>query len=79
MVFPDFPYNEACLKANLPKLSERRDMLSQNLFDNFTRNNNKCNREKISNIGMTRLKKSIQQASYGHCFSFVFASLPQGV
>ena len=31
-------YNEACLKANLPKLSEGRDMLSQNLFDNITRN-----------------------------------------
>ena len=37
MVFPDLPYNEACLKANLPKLSERRDMLSQNLFDNIAR------------------------------------------
>ena len=38
MVFPDLPYNEACLKANLPKLSGRRDMLSQNLFDNIARN-----------------------------------------
>ena len=38
MVFPDLPYNEACLKANLPTLSERRDMLSQNLFDNIARN-----------------------------------------
>ena len=38
VVFPDLPYNEACLKANLPKLSERRDMLSQNLFDNIARN-----------------------------------------
>ena len=39
MVFPDLPYNEACLKANLPKLSERCDMrLSQNLFDNIARN-----------------------------------------
>ena len=37
MVFPDLPYNEAFLKANLPKLSERRDMLSQNPFDNIAR------------------------------------------
>ena len=38
MVFPDLSYNEACLKANLPKLSERRDTLSQNLFANIVRN-----------------------------------------
>ena len=38
MVFPDLPYNEACLKANLPKLSKRRNMLSQNLFDNIAKN-----------------------------------------
>ena len=39
MVFPDLSYNEACLKANLPKLSERRDTLSQSLFANIVRNN----------------------------------------
>ena len=38
MVFPDLSYNEACLKANLPKLSKRRDTLSQNLFANIVRN-----------------------------------------
>ena len=38
MVFQDLSYNEACLKANLPKLSERRDTLSQNLFANIVRN-----------------------------------------
>ena len=38
MVFPHLPYNEACMKANLPKLSERRDMLAQNLFNNIARN-----------------------------------------
>ena len=38
MVFPDLSYNKACLKANLPKLSERGDTLSQNLFANIVRN-----------------------------------------
>ena len=34
----DLSYNEACQKANLPKLSERRDILSQNLFTYIVRN-----------------------------------------
>ena len=37
-VFLDLSDNEARQKANLSKLSERRDILSQNLFTNIVRN-----------------------------------------